>query len=245
MKLSILALTALLAVSGSASATITTYFGQDSNPGGTVPAGGGSETARNDFLSSLTGVGSEDFEGLTAGSTGPFAIDFAGSSGNITATLSGTNLDLRNSPSVGAFATSGSQYLQTTTNTSATAFNIDFSSPIAAFGFYATDLGDSGGGDVILTLTNGVVETLTVDVAGLSSGNLLFYGFISDAAQFSSISFANTAGSGDVWGFDDMVVGDIGQVTPPTPSVPVPTSLALLGLGLAGFGYQTRRKPKA
>lgn len=240
MKLSSLILAGMLAVSTNASAAIVTYFGLDNSPSFGVPVGGNAETARNDFLSQLVGVGSEDFESQTVGNTGPFSIDFAGSTGNITATLAGTSLDLRNSSTSGTYATSGSRFIRAITDTSATSFTIDFSTSVAAFGFFGTDLGDAGGGDLVLNLTNGTSQEFTIDVDGSASGNLMFFGFVSDSDTFSSISFANTAGSGDFWGFDDMIVGDLGQVQ---TEVSAPGSLLLLGMGL--FGLALRRKNRA
>lgn len=245
MKIASLILAGMVLISSNASAAIVTFFGQDLVPGGVVPAGGLAETARNDFLSNLVGVGTEDFESLSTSDSSPFSIDFAGSAGNITATLAGTGLDLRDFPSVGTYATSGGKFLRASTGTSATAFTITFSKAVAAFGFFGTDLGDAGGGELVLTLGNtGVSEQITVDVDGPSgtpSGNLAFFGFISDTDEFTSISFANTGGSGDVWGFDDMTVGDLGQVQPkPTNPASAPGALALLIAGLAGV--TARRK---
>ena len=235
-----------------ADAGIVEYFAVDSDPSpaGTVPPGGNAETARNNFLAGLSGVGTENFEGLSpAFSPGPFGLTFPGSTGSITATLSGNGISLYNIGSAGAFATSPTQYLRASTSSAVGEFSIEFTNPIAAFGFYGTDLGDSGGGDVVLTLTNGgAPQTLTVPVGGGSptfqSGNLIFYGFISDSETFTRIDFNNTGGSNDIWGFDDMTIGDPGQVIPPTNgAVPEPGSLAIFAaLGLVGFAGARRRK---
>src|SRR5574341_658803 len=56
-------LAAVLCLAASAaSAAPVVLFGEDLSPGGTVPAGGAAETARNSFLSQLVGVGNQDFE---------------------------------------------------------------------------------------------------------------------------------------------------------------------------------------
>ena len=60
-----------LLVSGTsvANAQITEFFGEDLNPNFTVPAGGNAETARDDFLATLSSnVGTEDFESISTGS---------------------------------------------------------------------------------------------------------------------------------------------------------------------------------
>lgn len=237
MKLKVLLLAALFAVSNTTSAAIITYFGQDQNPGGVVPANGNASSAQSDFLSKLTGVGIENFDSLpNVGSSGPFSIDFAGSAGNINASLSGTDLDLRNTSSSGTYATSGNQFLRAITNTSATSFTINFSSAIAAFGFFGTDLGDAAGGDLRLTLSNGTTQDLLIDVDPSNNGNLIFFGFVSNSDTFTSVSFSNTAGSGDYWGFDDMIVGDLGQVT----DVPAPNTFFLSLFGLLGLASAKR-----
>ncbi|TWU54529.1 hypothetical protein Poly51_32480 [Rubripirellula tenax] len=234
-----------------ANAGIMSFFGVDSSPFGTVPAGGNAATARGNFLAGLTGVGTEDFEGIALGTSNSTPLTFPGTTGNITATLTSTSsFEVRSTNSAGAYPTSGTRYLRTSTSTDPNEFAINFDSPIAAFGFYGTDLGDSGGGDVVLTLTNGTTETLTVPVGNntttFQSDNLIFFGFISDTDSYSSIAFGNNGGTGDVWGFDDMTIGDIGQVIDPNNgAVPEPTSLAIFAtLGLVGVGVVGARRRK-
>jgi hypothetical protein len=92
-------------------------------------------------------------------------------------------------------------------------------------------------------LTNGTTQNLEVPVAGFPSGNLLFYGFVSDTDTFTSIAFENTGGGGDVWGFDDMTIGDIGQVASPSV-IPEPTSIAIFGIGVVLVGLRRRRNDR-
>jgi hypothetical protein len=219
----------------SAQAILTEYFGEDLTPGGTVPAGGNAITARNNFLSSLSGVGNEDFESLTLGSFAPFNLSFPGSTGSITATLTnGGPAEIRNG-GAGRFATSGTQYLETDGGAS---FNVALSDPISAFGFYGTDIGDFGG-QITLAATNGTTTNLTVpNTINAPDGSLLFYGFIDTTNTYKNILFGNTSGS-DFFGFDDMVIGDPGQIRPP---VPEPVTLLLMGMGLAGLGFARKRK---
>ncbi len=140
----------LASAAPSAIALPTVFFGEDLNPGGVVPLGGNAATARAQFLSQLVGVGNEDFEGILEGTLPPINLSFPGSSGSITATLSSPSGGVcdTGSGTVGAigcngfgrFPTSGDQWFHTTD-----AFSIQFSSNVAAFGFYGTDIGDFQG----------------------------------------------------------------------------------------------------
>ena len=223
-----------------ADAGLMTYQGIDQNPGDTVPPAGFAAAARASFLSNLSGgVGTEDFELFATGTNGPLNLSFPGSSGSISATLSSAlsgDIEIR-SGSIGAgrFPTSGSQYLETSGDAD---FTIDFSDPISAFGFFGTDIGDFAG-DLVLTLTNGTTETITATTAGSSDGALLFFGFTNDMGSYTKIEFENT-GSGDFFGFDDMTIGDPGQIV--NPRVPEPASLAIFGaMGLMTVGMRRRR----
>jgi len=217
------------------------FFGEDTNPGGTVPAGGNAETARNSFLSNLVGVGNENFEGIASGtSANGLALSFPGSMGALTATISGSGAAfVDNSPGAGRFATSGSQFLENVR----VGFNLAFSGPVAAFGFYGTDIGDINS-QLSLTLTGGAVQNFDIGhTLNGPSGGLLFWGIIADNASetFTSIAFAGTS-SGDAFGFDDMVIGDLDQVVSP---IPLPAALPLFAAGLGLMGMVNRRRKHA
>ena len=216
------------------------YFGEDLSPGGTVPVGGNAETARNSFLSNLTGVGTENFDSfsnLTSIGGGGIGLSFPGSSGAITGTLTGTNGGICDQTVGGTvngitcgfsrFATSGNNYLQNASN-----MTISFSTGISAFGFMGTDFGDFSG-VVNVNFSGGGNASYAVNSTqgSQANGNVLFWGLIDDTNSFTSISFNATGGSGDVFGFDDMTVGDIQQIS----SVPEPGTLSLFLVGVLGL----------
>lgn len=226
-------------LSGLAHAVPVVYFGENLAPGGTVS--GSPVTARNNFLAGLTGVGSENFESTAAGTTPPLALAFPGSSGSITATITSASGGVCSTASgtvggigcngFGRFPTSGTNWYHTTD-----VFTITFSNPIAAFGFYGTDIGDFTG-QITATLNGGTTVSLTIpSTVDAPNGSLLFWGFIDSTDSYTSLQFGNTASGTDVFGFDDLVIGDRGQV------IPEPATLALFGLGFATLGAMRRKK---
>ncbi|HEY5800697.1 MAG TPA: PEP-CTERM sorting domain-containing protein, partial [Burkholderiaceae bacterium] len=225
----LLALAACFA-SATASAVPIIYFGENQSPGGVVS--GAPLTARTSFLSALTGVGNQTFESYAVGTPAPLALSFPGSAGAITATLTGAG-DIENNTGAGRFNTSpgGSKWYEVSGS-----FNIAFSNPISAFGFYGTDVGDFNG-QITLSLLGGGTTNLTVNnTVNGNDGSLLFFGFIDPTQSYTSIQFGNTNAGTDIFGFDDMVIGDSQQV-----SVPEPATMAILGLGLLGMGALRRK----
>jgi len=212
------------------------FFGRDPGAGefARVPHPN-ADTARSGFLTNLTGVGTENFEGFATGSTSPITLNFPGAgtatlngASSIATVVSGTN-------GAGRYAISGQNFWET-----GSGFGIAFSKPISAFGFYGVDIGDFSG-QVTLTLSNGTLLTVPTGV-GLLGGGVVYYGFYDTAATFTSVTFGNTATGVDFFGFDDMTVGSLEQVR---PSVPEPSSLLLAGGGLAALLLARRRKTAA
>ncbi|WP_259781547.1 PEP-CTERM sorting domain-containing protein [Aestuariispira ectoiniformans] len=222
---------------GSAQAAPVTYFGEDLNPAYGIPAGGNAQTAHDNFHSALTaGVQTENFEGFNDGDSSPLGLSFTGSGSTINGSLKG-NGEIDGSGS-GRFPTSGSKLWEASGS-----FSVEFDSPVAAFGFYGTDIGDFDGQitlaleDITGTITNLVINNT---INGPNAA-LLFFGIIDVANPFVKVTFGNTSAGTDYFGFDDLTVGDVAQVK----QVPAPSALGLLGLGLLGMGFAARRRRKA
>lgn len=228
---------------GTAHAGFLTFFGEDLHNSAFTPlaATPNADTAQGNFLSNLTGVGTENFEGFTAGDGAPLPVNF-GVAG--TATLNGTGnivTQAAGTASSGRYGTSGTNFWEMSTGTT-TAFDVDLSGATAAFGFYGVDIGDFG--DQLEISLNDAANTTflvpnTAGAGGSTDGSVLFFGFIGTTAAdtFTQVTIASTVG-GEVFAFDDFTIGSLEQVT----LVPEPGALAIFGLGLLGLGYARRRR---
>ncbi|MEA2093731.1 MAG: VPLPA-CTERM sorting domain-containing protein [Pseudomonadota bacterium] len=85
-----------------------------------------------------------------------------------------------------------------------------------------------------------VTNLIIPNTVNAPDGSLLFYGFTDTSNSYTSVVFGNTAAGTDSFGFDDMVIGDLGQVV-----VPVPAAVWLFGSGLLGLVGMARRKKTA
>ncbi|MEH8018578.1 PEP-CTERM sorting domain-containing protein [Rheinheimera muenzenbergensis] len=236
MKQRCLAALLLAGSAMSAQAAPIIFFGE--NQTDPFAIGADPAAAQTSFLSNLTGVGTEDFEGFSIPTIAPLDILFAGSTGNITATMTGGG-QIANTTGAGRFNTSagGSQWWEISG-----LFSINFDTAISAFGFFGTDIGDFDGQITVALLDiNNVVTNLVIDnsINGINGANL-FWGFIDVNNAYTSISFGNTAAGTDFFGFDDFTIGDRQQIRIPT--VPEPATLAMFGLAICGLVTSRRQK---
>lgn len=233
-------------IGGSALATPVFYYGQDAYPGSSTA---NSDAAHTNFMAALTtNVGTENFGGFAANTSAPIVLSFPGSGTTpLTASLQG-NGSVKSGNNSGSHSHSGSKYYLAITGNSGSEFNIDFStSPIAAFGFYGSDISDSGSLFYVqLTASDGTQQTYQVtNSSNLRSGNQMFWGFSDPTVTYTKLSFLSTS-AGDYFGFDDMTIGDTRQVR---ASVPEPGELGMLGLGLGLLSllmvYRRRQEQKS
>jgi hypothetical protein len=222
---------------GTAHATPTIFFGEDLGNGAPATAHPNADAARADFFSNLTGVGTETFESFAPGTTAPIAATFSGAG---TATLMG-NGSIMDANSFNRFAISGANYFGIDKGN----FSITFSSPIASFGFYGTDIGD---GDVplvlLLTGSNGsttqVVPNNTDTIQ--ADGSVLYYAFFDPTNTYTSVTFTGagtgTVGGSDVFGFDDFSIGSTSQIS----AVPEPPTWSFVMLAFCGLGFLAYRR---
>jgi len=190
----------LIRVNDPLSPTLKTYFGEDNT--GRI----NSDNAKRTFFANLSSVGTENFESYTTGSTAPLNINF-GLSGS--ASLNGSGVIKNGETSYNTKPTSGTKFWDAATGD----FTITFSSPVSAFGFYATDVGDVSG-SLSINYTNGTTHSIPVgNTVGGNSGTTLYFGMIEKdlSKAFSSITFINDSSS-DYFGFDDMSIATKAQI---------------------------------
>lgn len=218
----------------SSGATMT-FFGEDLGANGSLPVPN-STAAQAAFLAQIMNPVVEDFESIAAGTQFPINIAFGPDMAALTGTNIVGNTGIANGPIGGRFAISGSQYLNLGT-ADAVSFTLSFSTPQAAFGFYATDIGDVGG-QLALRFDGGpmVVVPHTVDSP---NGSALFFGYINTDAPFTTVQFDNTIGDDDAFGFDDFTIGRLSQVVPEPSSAAMVATAASFLVGLARLRRRT------
>jgi len=234
----IFAASAILVSVSYAAATPITFFGQDLAPNNNPNAIPNSKAAQTQFLSNFSSFQVQSFDTFASGTsvTGAGITVSFGPAGNATLVGSGDGSGsvITNVASVGAFPISSPNYLNQNFDSTLT---LTFQNPQVAFGFFATDVSDSGGNFLIKI---GNAAPITVLTNGQPSGNAIYFGIIDTANPFTTVVLTNSAPGSDLFGFDDFTICTAAQVV--GPSVPEPSTLTLLGIGVAGFIKSRRRR---
>ena len=211
------------------------FFGEDTNTtGGRLEITPRADGARNAFYSQLIGVTTETFEYFPNNSvpTNLFGADIA----TFVGTYVVTNIPVDTFS--GVWPISGDQCLLVIFGSGL--FQIQFSKPQAAFGFYATDIGDNGS-QVIVTLvcSDGTQTNLPIPSHTLQrSGSVLFFGVIDRSMPFTSLMFSNTLPAADGFGLDNMTI----EQAP--PDLQIWTAVELGVATQTGRLYQLQRTPQ-
>lgn len=208
----------------------TTYFGEDLNTNPTPEADAVTSTPNSDaaralFLTGLTGTSTQDFETSTVGDANGLVLNYPSS---LTATMSGTAIEIvaldgsTETDGFGRYSIPALTSFRFLLAEAGTDFTITFNQDISAFGFNATDIGDFAGTLEIVLLNASSVEVGRIPLSGVNAtagGSVLYFGAVSQGVgyDFRSIRFESTAGSGDVFGFDNFTIARRTQlVSPPS-----------------------------
>jgi hypothetical protein len=246
-------------------------FGEDIAANGGANPIPNSQAAEALFLSKLSGATTQNFDSvrlpapasvpeiraLTPG-TALTTADFPGTNiitttsteipqdpngSTVTFSTSGVRFnDTATTPtSNGRFAISGTQYYEVGNGT----FTITFSTPMAALGFYATDVEDPDG--LILQFDNDATKVLTIPRtvgAGSTDKSALYYGFVAanPSEIFTSVTFGRAVNvSNDKFGLDNVTFATRAQVNSFATAVPEP--LTIIGTLLGGsVAFRLRKK---
>lgn len=157
-----------------------------------------SDAARTAFFSNLTSISTYTFDSETVGTSvvfPNFGISTAAMTGGVVQALA----------SSGRFAISAPNYW----NTATSSFNMNFTTPVQAFGFYATDIGDFGGIlsiDLVDSLGNTTSHVIPSPPMPVANASVLFWGFYDTVTSYSTVTFDNSS-TVDTFGFDNLSVG--------------------------------------
>ena len=116
-------------------------------------------------------------------------------------------------------------------STSLAAFTLSFdlAAPTTFVGFWVTDFGDGGAGN--LSFTSNAGDSFVIASSSLANGDELFFGMVNDTSSFTSFSLVKTS-TDDGFGVDRIFLSQ----------VPIPPALWLFGSGLLGLIGIARKK---
>ncbi len=150
----------------------------------------------------------------------------------------------------GRFAISGNNYYEVGNGT----FTITFTNPMAAIGFYATDVENQEG--IRLQFDNDSTKTLTIPrtlAAGNTDKSVLYYGFVAanPSEIFTTVTFgispvADPDKANDKFGLDDLTFATSAQVRNFGVATAVPEPLTIVGTLFGGtVALRLRKKLKS
>lgn len=244
----LIATTSVVFVTNTANAA--TFTGYDENTG-TTPltslTSPNSQAAFNNFSAQLNGVGitTESFETTPVGTAiNGLVKTISGTNATFSYIDKGTGLPVSTTTTTSVQQAAGNGFTNAGTYptdgvrgisiNSANTLSINFSNPLAAFGYFGTDLGD-GGNVLTMNFFNGANQVnSTPIVTGANSANSseYFFGFIANnsAQYFDKVVFSSSInGGGDAIGIDQIKIGTPAQLA---ATIPEPAHL----LGTIVFG---------
>jgi hypothetical protein len=184
----------------------------------------------------------QQLSGVTA--TYSYTKKSDGTSAGASETVAVQKADAAGLTNAGTFPTDGVQGISIN---SANNFKIKFASPLAAFSFWGTDLGDRSNTLTVILRKAGVdVQSKLIDYLDANAGNssVFFFGGIAQnaAEQFDEVELLSSISStGDAIGIDQLTVGTAAQLTPQSSNA-VPTPALLPGLIALAAGARRRLK---
>jgi hypothetical protein len=267
MKIKHFALTTGMAIGATiASGTIspasafTVFLGEDVGANGNASAIPNSQAQELAFLSNLTSFQTEGFEGIPAGFSNTTAL--SGIGGATITTANSATSGVSNIPYGGPipgfpnimnsrFPIGGTQYYEVGTSMGLTTTKITFANPMAALGFYATDIENQEGITLLLEGTNGNTTFVIPTQANGISGAALYYGLVAENPSqiFDSVTFSSTTPVSDPnklndrFGIDNLTVATLAQLN---SSTAVPEPFTIIGTLVGGTAaWRMRKKLKS
>jgi hypothetical protein len=239
LKAIVTGMAAVAAFAGTASAGGSLAFrGVDINPNGVVPMAStpNATAARTSFLSALTeGFAVNDVESVPLGSS-PSVLEFGS---GLSATVSGAQFAIRNTPQFGAHGVIGPRFVYTEASEQQTLLSLVFNAPVTALGFWHTDatdwLGTSGIPQLAaqVRLPSGDFESINLTTTATNTIRDASTGFFGIVTPFAFTEFRvfrlSGGGNTDAVGFDGFI------------AVPTPGAAGLTLVGVASMARRRRR----